>query len=354
MAQGVSSLKASRKLSLALDSITTVTNPFPRYFAGSLDRTRFDVGAFNWKAVWTEGFDRVIFHWPNRFFVPARRKEAAKDLTKIAFARARFGTRFFWVVHNLRPHENAPERPDPITRLITRNFIGMLDGLIFLSESSRRAFFDVHPQARSIPSLVIVHGIYNPVEGPPVPRPTAGRPRRLLSFGQIRPYKNMEGLVRAFRATRTPDAGLTVLGYCPDPQLRARIEEAAAGDARIGLEMDDALFSDAQIEHVIDSHDAVVLPYLQILNSGVALHAISRHRPILAPAIGSLPELRSQVGEDWAHLYEGPISAEVLDDFLLNGPCADTPPPDLARFAWPTIGAQVSDFVASARKGRGV
>ena len=63
---------------------------------------------------------------------------------------------------------------------------------------------------------------------------------------------------------------------------------------------------------MIDANDAVVLPYRNILNSGVALHSLARNKPILAPRTGSLPELQQTVGGDWVHLFDGDISAEGL------------------------------------------
>src|SRR3546814_10110494 len=59
---------------------------------------------------------------------------------------------------------------------------------------------------------------------------------------------------------------------------------------------------------ITDEADAVVLPYRDIVNSGSALLALSRFRPVIAPRLGSLIELQGQVGEDWLWLYDGPLT----------------------------------------------
>jgi hypothetical protein len=69
------------------------------------------------------------------------------------------------------------------------------------------------------------------------------------------------------------------------------------------------------------------------------LFALSRNRPDLAPNIGSLPELREQVGRDWVYLYDGEFNQGVLTDFLAwmretkRGEAAP-----LDSYAWSRIG----------------
>src|SRR3546814_19371073 len=93
---------------------------------------------------------------------------------------------------------------------------------------------------------------------------------------------------------------------CSSDLLTAELRQAAASAGNIHLQLE--YLSDAEIERITDEADAVVLPYRDIVNSGSALLALSRFRPVIAPRLGSLLEFQGQVGEDWLWLYDGPFT----------------------------------------------
>src|SRR3546814_3922006 len=97
---------------------------------------------------------------------------------------------------------------------------------------------------------------------------------------------------------------------CSSDLLTAELRQAAASAGNIHLQLE--YLSDAEIERITDEADAVVLPYRDIVNSGSALLALSRFRPVIAPRLGSLIELQGQVGEDWLWLYDGPLTGERM------------------------------------------
>ena len=118
----------------------------------------------------------------------------------------------------------------------------------------------------------------------------------------------------------------------------------------ITLDLPDTPISDAKCEAIVDSADAVVLPYRNILNSGAALFALSRNRPVLAPSIGSLPELRETVGSDWIYLYHGEFNQSVLIDFLAwvqETSRAEVAPLD--SHAWSRVGRDLGNFIELIR-----
>src|SRR3546814_15020768 len=68
---------------------------------------------------------------------------------------------------------------------------------------------------------------------------------------------------------------------CSSDLLTAELRQAAASAGNIHLQLE--YLSDAEIERITDEADAVVLPYRDIVNSGSALLALSRFRPVIAP-----------------------------------------------------------------------
>jgi glycosyltransferase involved in cell wall biosynthesis len=248
------------------------------------------------------------------------------------------------VVHNLEPHDGGSMR----SGLTAGLFVRLLSGVILLSEHTRGELHRLYPSTRALPALVTVLGSY-PSANPPSDAVPAERRNRLLCFGLIRAYKNIDRLVAEARRITTEPFSLTVLGCCTDAGLEGGIRAAAGDDPRIILDIRKEFVPGDELERAIDASDAVILPYRRILNSAVALHALARNRPILAPAIGSLPELQGQVGRQWVHLFDGEISTASIEAFMAALATCNEPRPDLARFDWRQIGADVTRFLQGLR-----
>lgn len=326
---------------IAFSPLKAAGNNFSGLFSDSIDSTLFGKTSFDWDDVGKGRHDLVIFHWPTILFRPSSRKAVLKLLGRMVLDRLRHGTRYIWVVHNLEPHdaEGAP------SELTTRLFLRLLDGLIFLSRHSRDELLRQYPSLARKRSLVTVHGRYGDHVAAPREFVAAQGVHRLLFFGLVREYKNVVQLVAEARRVTTAPFSLTVIGACLDPDLACRLHAAVGDDPRIRIDLRDAPVADDELERIIDAHDAVVLPYRRILNSGVALHSLGRNKPILAPTIGSLPELRDAVGNDWVHLFDEDISAERIEAFLADIARIDRPAPDLSPFDWSRVGADVTAFL---------
>jgi glycosyltransferase involved in cell wall biosynthesis len=111
-----------------------------------------------------------------------------------------------------------------------------------------------------------------------------GKPR-LLSFGRLLPYKGLDMLADA----------LTVLG--PDLPFDVRIcgdgpvsDELARLRALPGVQVDHRWIPEAELRGLIEWSDAVVLPYREASQSGVAAAAIGQGRIVVATNVGGLAE----------------------------------------------------------------
>jgi hypothetical protein len=65
---------------------------------------------------------------------------------------------------------------------------------------------------------------------------------------------------------------------------------------------------------------------------------------VLAPRLGSLPELQTEIGEQWVHLYDGEIHGDAIQLFSqqLRQPAEGAAP--LSLYEWPEIGQAVGEF----------
>ncbi|WP_271597468.1 glycosyltransferase [Bradyrhizobium sp. CCBAU 45384] len=332
-----------KRIDIAISPARFAANAFVNNFADSLVNRGFSVREFTWKKVPTA--KTVILHWPNDFFVNSGTRHLARCAIKLAsmhIYRATLGIRFVWVVHNLQPHDAGALSP-----ALSKVFLASLDGIIFLSEFSKEAIDQLYGIPAGLKVLQTVHGNYRnnmilPVCGQ---KPITGNVQ-LLNFGQIRPYKNVDNLIETLAGM--PDSGidLMVAGCCYDADLLHRIKMIAHSSENITLDARSELLPDIDLERHIDNAHAVVLPYQKVLNSGAIFLALSRNRPVLAPKMGSLPELRAQVGSDWIMLYDGEMNEQVLYRFSgwlrQRNPSATC---DLSRFSWERIGEDLSNFV---------
>ena len=336
----------SAAVRVALRPIRRALNPHPKLFAEALDscgiRTYemdFRASRFPWAA------DLIILHWPDEFFFfhSAKRTVKAWILAAQLWLSKLRGQSLVWVVHNLEPHRKGA----PLT-VLNQQFLRRVDGLIFLSEQSRRLANARYPRLRDKPNIVLPHGTYESKSPPSAPRPLEEGPAKLCFIGQVRRYKGPDVLAATVAGMPAAQVELTIAGWCSEEDLRADLESAASPNITLRLSYQ----SDEALEMLVDGHDAVVLPYRDIMNSGSVLFALSRARPVLAPRLGSLIELREEVGADWIYLYEGEFSDFVLAEFLTwlraNRRAAA---PDLSAQAWSKIGRLAADFVTTLARG---
>jgi glycosyltransferase involved in cell wall biosynthesis len=118
----------------------------------------------------------------------------------------------------------------------------------------------------------------------PPPFRHGGRPR-LLVFGRLLPYKGLDLLADAL-ALLGPVIPFDIK-ICGDGPVSA---ELARLRAMPGVEVQHRWIPEAELRGLIEWSDAVVLPYREASQSGVAAAAIGQGRLVVATKVGGLPE----------------------------------------------------------------
>lgn len=336
---------------------TAAANPYNAALASALIEEGATVRDLSYWRLATRPVDIVHLHWPDLTFLSGHRLSIMRARlllfgTALRLARLR-GTRMVWTVHNLDAHE---ERATPALRARLRRMLAReLDGILALSQTSLGAAREAYPELAELPGFVTPHGHYRDQYDLTATRSEA-RARLdvdpavtlLAAVGQVRPYKNIPRLLEAFRAVEGDHLRLAVVGRVSPPDLAEEITRLAAEDPRVivrpTFQPDDA------IADWLRAADLVVLPYRKVLNSGSALLALSADRPVLVPALGSLDELRGQVGDEWVRTFADQISSDILRDALgwVDTPRAERV--DLAAFDWHTVAHTTYDAYREVRR----
>ncbi len=324
------------------------TNPYNAALYTAIRQLGATVGEFTKQRLLFGRWDVVHVHWPDGALNTRHAAVAAVRLLylvgKLLFAKAR-GAKIVWTVHNLQAHHPAFPR---LERWLWRAFVPLVDGAISLSRSGLALARARFPALAGKAQFVIPHGHYRGCYKNGCSRAEARdrfglEPARpVVAFvGQIKPYKNVPTLLRAFLDCRADDPGASLLitGKLADPAVAAGL--AAHADQPTNVVCRFGHIADDDMQFALNACDLAVFPYREILNSGSAILALSFDRPVLVPAKGAMGELRELIGANWVMTYEGELTGDVLRAALRWATETPRPAPcDLAPLAWETIAEQ--------------
>jgi glycosyltransferase involved in cell wall biosynthesis len=224
----------------------------------------------------------------------------------VAPALASAGIRFVPVVHDAAPH---PGDPAFAWGWRLRRELGAARAAVALSDAVAGTL------AREAPGLPVIRMALPALlsGAAPAPRGEAavsphGRPDagpRLLFFGRLRAYKGLDLLRDAFRAFQAahPGATLRVVG-------EGDAEGCAPGLAALpGVTVEARWVAEESIASLLAEADAVVLPYREASQSGIAPQALAIGIPVVATPVGGLVE---QVREGAGGVLAGAVTAEAF------------------------------------------
>lgn len=329
------------------------SNRFTTLFAEAVQNAGWSVREFSWTPGGVFAPKVILLHWPDELFTSSNVFERSKVAFKLAMlqaARQLFGVRLVWVVHETVPHDSRGK-----TDWGKKAFLNALDGAAYLSHASKTAAEADIPELKKLPALITRHGHYREdMETTPTARRTPSSAVKLLYFGQVRPYKNLDGLIRASSRVSPGEIQVKIIGWSKDPDFTKFLIDLAATAPAVTLDIRNELVPQRDLEIALDESDGVVLPYRKILNSGAALFALSRNRPVMAPHLGTLPELQDEIGRDWVKLYSGSdIGEEDLLAFAVQLRKSTAAVANLSLYEWAPIGESIGAFFDELAQRRG-
>jgi glycosyltransferase involved in cell wall biosynthesis len=321
---------------------SAIGNPYCELLYGNMEKLGVVTEPFTPLRALTGRYEIFHLHWPEYYLntSPAKALVGTFGLLFFVMWRRFRGTRIVWTAHNIHSHN---KRYLWAERWFWQILTPMLDGYIALSETSARQARTEFPALRSIPCSVIPHGHYRSSYPATITKSSARlrlgiAPEQsvVLFFGGISPYKNVPHLMETFQRAALANSTLVIAG-CPASQTDRRLLlETVKESNRIQLHLKRIPTDEVQV--FFAAADLVVLPFLEITNSGSAILALSFDRPVLVPDCGSLPELQAQVGPDWIRTYRDELSVGELEAGLAwSRNCSRAPQPNLRSFDWSSI-----------------
>jgi beta-1,4-mannosyltransferase len=336
-------------------------NPCLALLFAEVSRRDVRITSFSGKSDLLGRHDVIHFNWPEWLVRWSNLWRSLTDLSSslgLLWMARRRGAAVVWTGHDLEPHE----LPRPwLWRIFQGLFLSQTDLLISFGNGATKLLVDRYPRLGQIPVAVIPHGHYRDyytgrpdVTGFRAQLALDERPV-LLCFGQIRHYKNIPGIIRAWKQLPTPRPQLVIAGRPVNPELEAAIRSEAGDTPDVHLLL--RFISDDEVPTIFGAADVLLMPYAtrSALNSGVAHLALSLAKPAVLNDTVANRDVQEMFGRDWVHLCDG-----TPNDALRVGLEATAAPraarPDLSAAEYAQLGSQMRqaylDAMVSRRSGR--
>lgn len=240
--------------------------------------------------------DVAHFHWPS-FIYTTRKGKLALIKSFIRFCVLMvllrlLGARTVWTAHNLMPHDPSLFRWIDV---LARHTVVACCYKIYIHGPSPSATLAARFPAARKKMVMIPHGHFINFYPDNVARESArdhfgfnSSTFVYLFIGLCKPYKNLDGLVQAFRHM-PGDTALLVAGKFQDQTYEAAVRDMSFADTRIRI--DARFLPDDELQLFLRACDAVVIPYREILTSGSAVLAMSFGRPVVTIDRGFLHDI---------------------------------------------------------------
>ena len=305
-------------------------NPYNALLYREMQKLGVPVDEYSHRKAVLEPYDIVHFHWPDgymneRGFFKAWQRIALFVLI-ITLLKLK-GTKVVWTAHNVAPHDAF--RP-ALSQRFMNWFIQRCDGLIFMSEDSKNAFFKQYQAPQQLKYAIIPHGHYRNSYPAAIDQQQAKATlgllpdkKVLLFFGMIKPYNNVDTLIKVFNQAQLEQYTLVVAGSPETSALANDIKHLAESNPDVHVFL--RFIPDNELHTYLSAADIVVLPYKAIFNSGALLLALSFDKPVIAPHIGAMVVLQKQLGEQWIHSYRDDFQTQTLQQAIAQLETAERP-----------------------------
>ncbi|MDH2443002.1 hypothetical protein QDR37_03485 [Amnibacterium sp. CER49] len=288
-----------RVLTLPMSS-SSHDNPFGELFMRYVGQ-ECELITFTWRRALFDHYDAVHFHWPEALFTGGFviNLRNVMLLCVLAMMNKWRGVPHIETIHNLRPHQ-------------PRTSTARLGLAIWQRTVYVRIFMAATPRVDvdMWPNVFLPHGDYRPIIHP-YDVSDAKSSERVLLFGHLRRYKDIERLMNAWADSDVTLPKLLVVGRAETDSYLHALESISARTAdRVQLRSES--LPTTELLRLIKTSSAVVLPYPNFYNSGAAILALSLDVPVVLSRSSASEGLAAEVGQAWVQLLPTAWDASAL------------------------------------------
>jgi predicted O-linked N-acetylglucosamine transferase (SPINDLY family) len=205
------------------------------------------------------------------------------------------GWKLIWTIHNEAPHENQFPKVDQYFRAKLSNLV---DIILVHSEAAyvlQSKAFPAHAEKLRILPTGSYEGFYPNTISTADARNEIGIPqdrRVFLFFGNIRPYKGLDDLLKAFSSPeiQRTNALLLIVGTGPAHQYAKEFYSGKPDNIKIV----NRAIADEEIQTYFAASDFCVFTFKKILTSGSVMLSYTFKTPIIIPDFDSLSEFSGE------------------------------------------------------------
>jgi glycosyltransferase involved in cell wall biosynthesis len=227
-------------------------------------------------------------------------------------------------LHDPDPHSGESDwRTKALTRAI---LLRRADAVVVHHEAGRDAVLRRHPGLQ-VPVAVVRLGAYSFLtHGLPQGPTQVPDPRTVTLFGRLTPYKGVELLYAAAPAlaARVPGARFVIAGQ----PAGGYVLPAPPVTDHLSVDVRNGYLTTAEVAELCRTSAVVVCPYTDASQSGVVLTAYAFGTPVVATAVGGLPDY---VDDGFSGLLVQPGDPDALADALARCLGENGIAPDLRR-----------------------
>ena len=289
-------------------------NPYQRLLYDELAKLGFPLAPpAKLKTRWLWSSRKLVgvlhFHWPQGYWRynrdPARFRGALSGLTLMAFTGRLLLARLLryrivWTVHQVYPHEVVAARIDRCGAIVLAALSHLL--LAHDEATARSVEQELGRSARKLE--IVPHGSYIGVYPEGRDRATVRAELGVsedsvafLCFGDLRAYKAVEVVLKAFQEADASNAVLLLAGAIGDEHVASSARAAIAADPRIRPLL--GLIPDDRVAEVFAAADVAVLPRGDGGTSGALVLALSQGLPVVSAATETYVQLSGGQTTGW-------------------------------------------------------
>lgn len=201
-----------------------------------------------------------------------------------------YRTNIIWTMHNKVPHDSSNNKlVNSLIKLLLKKskliWIHSSESLNVLEREYMYQSSQLNSKIRLLP-----HPNYIDCYGQVLPAQVSSDKLKLLFVGAIRPYKNIELLIKSIKDLQLPNLELTICGSATDTYKE---ELMSSLDGLDSIKTDFRFIDDNELPELLSRHHLLVTPYSKddSLNSGSHYLAFSYKRTVLSTNISSLKDM---------------------------------------------------------------